>query len=372
MRKLIFSTCCAFLIGCGGAQEAPKTVNQQLKLSGVEGAVQPLLNEEPKAPSIIVGVMKHGQVKYYDFKTTGPQVDENSVFRIGSMTKPFTATLLATYVSDNTVTYDTAVNSGPCPEEKTSAFCFRGKPTTYQHLVQHTAELPTQPTNFESSEAYDAAALQDFLSGYQLEAEPGYNFKYSSTGYYALAMLLERRTNDQAAGAVARRVIRPLGLKATTFDPETLVDGFDKGQKVRDGARSDLVKPNGGLASTATDLMTFMGKNMNPESTGGLGKALEMTQRNNAKIKAFGTSTVTNGWFKLNDSDILWSAGTTQGYHGFMAFDRRAETAVVILTNTSVPEGDARAAKAAFQILADPMAGPQPPSANSSEETATP
>jgi D-alanyl-D-alanine-carboxypeptidase/D-alanyl-D-alanine-endopeptidase len=145
----------------------------------------------------------------------GKAPDGNTVYEIGSITKTFTATLLAQAVLSGRVTLDEPV-AHLLPDFKIPSR--GGMEITFEELgTQHSA-LPMMPSNFAPKDVanpfadYDAAKLKTFLSGYQLPRDPGAGYEYSNLGFgllgYALAPL-EHTTYD---AMTEDKILKPLGM----------------------------------------------------------------------------------------------------------------------------------------------------------------
>ena len=103
--------------------------------------------------SIVVGFINGDNVAYYSFGKTaienGKEVDENTVFEIGSISKTFTTTLLALKVNSGEMNLNDPV-SKYLP--KTVNIPTRnGQEITLKHLATHTSALPRMPDNFSPS-----------------------------------------------------------------------------------------------------------------------------------------------------------------------------------------------------------------------------
>lgn len=325
------------------ASPPPKTVAEAIQ-QATAGLVA---RKDPAIPSLVVGVWRGGAQEFHTYGDR--RATPSSLVRVASMTKPLSALLVATYVADGTLSYDTPVGVGSCTEREVSAFCFRGAATTFQHLVQHTSGLPQEPDNMGPD--YSAASLQDFVARYQLSIEPGKRFRYSTAGYAALGMALARRTHVPFARTLAERVIDPLGLTATTFTPTgALLPGFDHDAVAPDSPRPEALWPSGGLASTPQDLLRLATINLHPDEVPALADAIRLTQRVTSEITAFDTSQTALGWFYFEPLEVYWHGGSTTGYDVFTAFSPGTDTAIVLVANTTLPH-DGRLAAAGFDLF---------------------
>src|SRR5690242_10667198 len=123
---------------------------------------------------IVVGIIDANGTQYYSagvksLKTKEP-VNQNSVFEIGSITKTFTAILLADKVMKGEMKLDDPLQK--YLPEGVNAPTRDGKSITLQQLSNHTSSLPRLPSNLQPANIanpyadYDEKQLFDFLSGY--------------------------------------------------------------------------------------------------------------------------------------------------------------------------------------------------------------
>ncbi|MFD8957488.1 serine hydrolase domain-containing protein [Streptomyces anulatus] len=144
-------------------------------------------------------------------------LDPDSRFRIGSMTKTFTATAMLQLVGERRVHLD-------APVERYLPRVVRGhgndgRRITVRQLLQHTSGLPDFLDHFDPRDiVMDPLAHRDPLDlvnvalAHPPEFAPGAGWSYSNTGYLLVGMIIERVTGNTYGEALARRVIEPLGL----------------------------------------------------------------------------------------------------------------------------------------------------------------
>ena len=163
----------------------------------------------------------------------GPVPDADTVFRIASMTKSFTATLLlllrdrgALRLDDPAVDYVTVLRGLELP----TADC---PPVTIRHLLTMTAGFPTDDPWGDRQQGLDPATFAWLLAsgGLRCAWAPGTRFEYSNLSYAILGKVIEAVTGVDYAQAVRTEVLGPLGLDLTgydaaEFDPEQLSRGY--------------------------------------------------------------------------------------------------------------------------------------------------
>ncbi|MEV4250498.1 serine hydrolase domain-containing protein [Streptosporangium canum] len=206
----------------------------------------------------------------------------NGLFRIGSTTKPFIATVVLQLVADGKLGLDAPV-ADYLPEFKLD------RRITVRMLLQHTSGLYAYTGEFRpdgSVESGIPAAGKEWVDNrfktYQPEElvrfalsrparfEPGTSWSYSNTNYTLAQLLIEKVTGHSIAEEMQRRILRPLKLRGTVVPgtspelPGPHAHGYyryqDAGQwKVVDVTRQNpsMVAGAGDMISTTKDLHTF-------------------------------------------------------------------------------------------------------------------
>src|SRR5947207_5373945 len=197
-------------------------------------------------------------------------VNGNTVFDVGSITKVFTALLLADMAQHGEVSVDdTAAKYLDAKKVKMPERA--GKEITLADLATHTSGLPLRPANLVSKDpndkyrGYTVELMYECLSSFVLTRDIGTKYEYSNLGYGLLGHGLEKRTSATYSELVESRITRPLGMKDTRI-------GLNSAMKSRMavGYNNELTPiPNewhfgalqsaGAFSSTANDLLKFLG-----------------------------------------------------------------------------------------------------------------
>lgn len=154
-------------------------------------------------------------------------------FRIGSITKQFTAMLIMQLVEQGKLKLEGKIIDY-LPDYPKAA----GKKITIHHLLTHTSGLPSYtnfPDFFEtmSRDPYTPEALVKKFSGLPLEFEPGSKFSYDNSGYFLLGVIIEKITGKSYAQVLKETILTPLSMNDTGYDlPETILtkraSGYEK------------------------------------------------------------------------------------------------------------------------------------------------
>ena len=166
---------------------------------------------EPKGRRVIA----HGSLG----KADPHPPDSGTIFEIGSITKVFTALLLAEMAHHGEVSlFDPVAKYLPkdvrAPERS-------GRSITLKDLATHTSGLPRLPTNLAPKNPanpyadYTVEQLYQFLSTYELTRDIGSRFEYSNIGGGLLGHVLARRANTNYEDLVHSRIGGPLGMNST-------------------------------------------------------------------------------------------------------------------------------------------------------------
>jgi len=166
---------------------------------------------------------------YADIASRTP-VTPDTAFRIGSITKTFTAIAVMQLVERGLVDLDSP--AGDYLRAYRLIPAGTGPPPTVRHLLTHTAGLPEmlyplralRPVLGETVRpGYSVPSLARFYHGrLRLVTEPGTTFIYSNHGFATLGQIVEDVTGETLHSYVHRHVFTPLGLEETRIVPAGL------------------------------------------------------------------------------------------------------------------------------------------------------
>ena len=300
-----------------------------------------------KNVGIIVGVVDAGGMRFYSYGSTtrsGEQdIDEHTVFEIGSITKVFTGILLADMAQRGEVALDDPI-AKYLPDGVTVPQ--RGEEViTLAHLSTHSSGLPRLPSNFAPSNPrnpyadYTVAQLYDFLSNYRLRRDIGAKFEYSNYGVGLLGHVLALRGGMSYEALLDERITSVLGLDDTriTLRPDMqqrLATGHSGRFKATNWDLPTLAGA-GALRSTAHDLLRFVAANMGLEETP-LYEVMQATHQPRRSAGREGRD-IGLGWIIRTSGDIqtVWHNGGTGGYKSFAGFNKDGQLGVVVLSNSN-------------------------------------
>ena len=186
-------------------------------------------------------------------------------FRLGSITKQFTATLILQLVEQGKLKLDGRVSDYLDGYRKDI-----GGKITIHHLLTHTSGLPnyTAQPGFAETVSRNPYAVDAFVKKYtsgDLEFEPGAKFSYSNSGYFLLGAIIEKVTGKAYEQVLKESIFDPLGMKNTGYDHYDAIIGKRAAGYVKtpSGYRNapylDMTIPYaaGSLYSTVEDLFLW-------------------------------------------------------------------------------------------------------------------
>jgi D-alanyl-D-alanine carboxypeptidase len=159
--------------------------------------------------------------------------DPATVYRVGSITKQFTAAAVMRLVERGTVKLEDPITRY-LPQFP------QWKNVTVRELMNHTSGIPSYTSRPEwrkhTSEDLTPGALVAFVEKDTFDFAPGTKWSYDDTGYILLGMLLEQVTKQPYAALVDRQFFKPLGMRTAAYCPTTPTDTrYAVGYSQKDG-----------------------------------------------------------------------------------------------------------------------------------------
>ncbi len=333
--RISFFVTLGFLV-CGS------TVSAQISKEVKENIVKRVDNGDNV--SIVVAFIEDEKVDFFSYGKTalenGTNVNENTVYEIGSISKVFTTILLADEIIKGNMALEDPI-SKYLPD--TLKIPERGeKQITLIDLATHTSALPRMPNNFTPADAenpfkdYSIQQVYDFLSSYQLTRDIGEAYEYSNYGMGLLGHILELHSGKSYEELVVKKIAKELEMDNTrrTFSDNMLAHlakGHAFGEEVKNWDIISLAGA-GGIRSTAKDMAKFIKANM--ATSTGLSSAMQLSHKTAFKYET-GDFSIGLGWHYAGNGEILWHNGGTGGYKSFAGFNSEKNTGVVVLTNST-------------------------------------
>ena len=209
------------------------------------------------APGVVYGIVIGGELVHARGLGTlrvGVQAlpDRDSVFRIASMTKSFTAAAVILLRDGGRLRLDDPVSTWVPELADLARATADSPPITIEHLLTMSAGFPTDDPWGDRQQGLDPALFAAFLrEGISLAWAPGTRFEYSNLGYGILGRVITRAAGVEYRDFVRDELLVPLGMNATAFLQEGVpVERLALGYLRRDGAwLEEPIDPYGALAS---------------------------------------------------------------------------------------------------------------------------
>lgn len=265
-----------------GKTETPETD----QIARVRKHVESKVTDHP-VPGVSVALVDGGETVYAagfgnrDVEASEPATAD-TLYGVGSATKPVTATAVLQLVADEALSLDDPV-SGYLPAFRAAP----GEPITIHELLSHTSGLP--PDDLATVLLVEGAMEMELPAGPSVddwssfsehvaetvsERQPDSRFRYYNTGYTALSQLVEVVTDESFPTYVRESVFDPLDMDHATFDASVLPrsgdgkpadDAMVPYRQMEDGdlqptsfPNSPLIDGPGGLLASVRDLGQFL------------------------------------------------------------------------------------------------------------------
>ena len=258
------------------------------------------------------------------------------MFEIGSITKVFTSTVLASLVEENKLELTTYIND---------FYPFTFKDTTkitFESLANHSSGLPRLSDNldlfnkYNPYKSYGGQQLNEYLENLlQLENDSTKVYSYSNLGAgllgYTLGLSQEKSFEALLQDRVFEKFYMLNSFTSSHSLSNILVKGLDTNSKEVANWDFDALFGAGGILSTSEDMLKFAKAHFNPQNK-------ELTLTRNPTFNVDESMKIGLGWHILksdNDKELYWHNGGTGGYSSSIAISTENKNAVVILSNVS-------------------------------------
>lgn len=200
------------------------------------------------------------------------------VFRLGSITKQFTAAAIMMLVEEGKVALDDEITKF-LPDYPT-----QGTRITVRHLLNHTSGIRsyTGIPGWMQTRVVNDYSVSELINGFKdepMDFKPGEEFRYNNSGYILLGAIIEKAAEKTYAEFIKERIFTPLKMTGSLYGEhdaiiQNRVPGYDGSKdQPRNAKYLSMTQPYaaGSLLSTVSDLgkwntALFGGKVVNPES----------------------------------------------------------------------------------------------------------
>ena len=219
-----------------------------------------------QTPGISVGFIKEAFTwtrgfGYADLENKVPAGPESS-YRMASITKTFTAFAVLKLVEEGKISLDAEI------QEYVPYFPRKKWPVTVRELLGHLGGIPhyvDTATELHIKTHKNTREAIAIFQDYDLVAEPGTKYLYSSYGYNLLGAAIEEASGQSYGAFIKQHLFAPLGMSASRMDdPDAIIPNRVRGYRLVDGTitPSEFVDMSsrfaaGGTRSTVKDLLKY-------------------------------------------------------------------------------------------------------------------
>lgn len=360
--------------------------DNQAIIKNIEGYAKKV-QQEWKIPGMAMSIMKDGKLIYAkgfglkDKSGTEP-VDENTVFQIGSISKSFTAAIMATLVDEGKIKWDDTVKN-ILPDFRLYDKWVEANLQVKDIMTHHTGIQGQQGTyipnlGYSRDDVYKMLAL----------LKPSYsfrgNYEYNNITFIIAAKIIEKLTGKSWEENIQERIFDKVGMTNTSVNEEGFKNsknvatphefsykkGNSKGINNEIAMAADttwtdslevkpmygdeqalkwltVVGPAGAVNSTAADMAKYAQFHLDNGMVNGkeiitkkgmnyLHKGVTISSQDSAR-----TTLYAHCWFVEQNSRyrLYFHTGTTWGFTALCAFVPEQNLAMVVLVNSEAPEG---------------------------------
>ncbi|WP_441000123.1 serine hydrolase domain-containing protein [Fodinibius sp. SL11] len=355
MKRLYLIIFLAVFTACGSVSNPERAINNLEPRPGVSStqidSISQTLRYFPNQTQFSIAFIADNSFTFYGAVRTNDTLktidNKDSVFEIGSLSKVFTAALLADLATENKLQLDQPIQAHlDFPLHDSLQI-------TFKELANHTSGLPRIPSGFvweslwhmdNPYKDYDEKKLREYLSHeMELANKSETPWQYSNIGAGILGYTLTQIEGQSYEQMLQQRIFAPLGMQHSTTQrklvKESLVTGLNKRGNPTSYWDLGAIPGAGAIVSTAEDLAKFGQANFDPNN-----EALKLQQQKTFTVNK--DRDMALGWFILKqDSTTLWNwhNGGTGGYRSSIVLDVDEKKGVIVLSNISA--GHSHAAK---------------------------
>lgn len=318
-----------------------------------------------RIPGGAVVIVKEGRVIFqqgFGVKESGKteQVDEHTVFRLGSVSKGFASVLTGVLVDEGLVSWDKPV-SGYLEDFKLNDSDQTDR-VQIKHILSHTSGLPRHAYTNLVEDGLSLDRIIPRLEQVPLIAKEGEQLAYQNAAYSVIEKVMEAQTGTDFDSLLTQKIFAPLGMENSSANYDSLIDSENKAvphvwySRSRGRVPVKITKKyynaisSGGINASASDmgkwLLLLTGNNPEVISVENLNEIYEpLATINNKRFSRYwdgvNESHYGMGWRVLDNEGqkIVYHGGYVNGYRTEIAFapDDGIGICVLINANSSYP-----------------------------------
>jgi CubicO group peptidase (beta-lactamase class C family) len=323
------------------------------------------LTDELKTVGLAVAVVKKGEIVYtrnFGWQNVEKQIplSDNSIFRIASISKSFSATAIMQLVEQKKLSLDDDVS-------KLIGFTVRNpnypdKVITLRMIMSHTSSIGDRNGYF-TLDVINPAKNPDWAKCFN-NYQPGSQYEYCNLNYNLTGTIIERASGERFDVYIHNHIIKPLGLYAghnvdsldanrfATLYSFDSVNGFkpepqayaSRSEEIKNyvaGYSTPIFSPTGGVKIGAQDLARYMIMHMNLGTYQGKKiisrKSAKNMQRVIATDAGYGLAISTDDTI-IPEVTLKGHTGSAYGLYSAMFFNPKKKYGFVVITNGCLPD----------------------------------
>ncbi|PCK20715.1 serine hydrolase [Bacillus pumilus] len=295
--------------------------------------------EKKKQALLVIGLIYQGERHVFHFgdhpiqKRVQP---EEVIFEIGSISKVFTTSILASMIQRGQMKLDDSI-SLYCPQIR------KNHPIQIEQLAIHTSGLPANrllrdvqlwflpKVRRDIYCQYSLDELMKLLNSKKWNQPKEYPSRYSNVGMGLLGLIMGWSLNKTYEQLLTEYIVEELNLSHTFIKikehlKEKMILGHKENGKEVPPLHMLDYQGAGAIRSTITDLLSFLSAHMSADA----GSPWYMTHESRLKIGR--NMSMGLGWV-IDDTGLICHNGATSGFSSFMGFRPHSKTGVVVLSN---------------------------------------
>jgi len=223
--------------GCGLLARAATSLPEHPVRSPLESIVSSAYSAD--APGVAVIVVRDGAVLYRGARglanlELAVPLRPESVFRVGSITKQFTAAAILLLAEEGKLSLSDPVTKF-LPD-----YHAQGHAVTIQHLLSHTSGIAnyTELPEWQATLRADVSVRQliDIFQDKPFDFAPGEHWKYDNSGYILLGAVIEKISGQKYGDFLRARIFEPLGMSSSRYEDLAQITNARAAGYMRDGA----------------------------------------------------------------------------------------------------------------------------------------
>jgi CubicO group peptidase (beta-lactamase class C family) len=288
-----------------------------------------------EVPGAVLGIWRDGEKTITPYgvlnRNSGVEATADSLFQLGSVTKPWTATMIVQLVQEGHLQYDDPVVK-LLPEAPIEPRI------TVRHLLTHTSGIDGDV--FTDTGRGDGCLERyvELLRDVDMLFEPGTAYSYCNAGFVVLGRIIQVLDGRTWEESVRARLTEPLGLTHTvTLPEEALLHRAALGHVGTDGTPVKTwqlprgIGPAGGVTASAGDLLEFASMHLDDQRYAGMQEPRVPYAGGIGGFVDLGLAWRIYDW---NGRRLFGHDGTTISQLAFLRIDPEARLIMCLLTNS--------------------------------------